>query len=124
MGIISIIRNVLGELIVFLNWVFKPSQFQRSLEAQALLDQKCQGVSLYEFRRCPFCVKVRRHMHRLNIHIERRDIKKNPMYRSELKEGGGRIKVPCLRIATNDGVQWLYESSDINAYLTAQVNDS
>ena len=117
MGIITIVRNVLGELIVSLNWVFKPSQLKRSPEAQALLDQKCQGLSLYEFRRCPFCVKVRRHMHRLNIDIERRDIKKHANYRSELLKDGGRIKVPCLKIESSDGVEWLYESSDINAYL-------
>ena len=36
--------------------------------------------------------------------------------------GGGKTMVPCLRIESKDGVEWLYESSDINAYLTAMVS--
>lgn len=117
MGIITIVRNVLGELIVFLNWVFKPSQLKRSPEAQALLDQKCKSLFLYQFHRCPFCVKVRREIYRLNLKIELRDIKKNSQYRSELLDDGGKTMVPCLKIVSEDGVEWLYESSDINAYL-------
>ena len=122
MGIIFIVRNVLGELIVFFDWLFQPTQVKRSADAQARLDQQCQSLSVYEFRRCPFCVKVRRHMRRLNLRIERRDIKKNPEYRSELMAGGGKTMVPCLRVESEDGVEWLYESTDINAYLTSMVN--
>ena len=122
MVVVSIIRNVLGELIVFFDWVFQPTQLKRSPDAQVRLDEQCQSLALYEFRRCPFCVKVRRHMHRLNLRIERRDIKKNPEYRSELMVAGGKTMVPCLRIESKDGVAWLYESTDINAYLTAMVN--
>lgn len=122
MGIISIVRNVLGEVIVFFDWLFQPTQLKRTVDAQARLDEQCQSLSVYEFRRCPFCVKVRRHMCRLNLHIERRDIKKNPEYRSELMAGGGKTMVPCLRVESEEGVEWLYESTDINAYLTAMVN--
>ena len=122
MGIISIVRNVLGELIVFFDWLFQPTPLKHSADAQGRLDQQCQSLAVYEFRRCPFCVKVRRHMRRLNLHIERRDIKKNPEYRSELMAGGGKTMVPCLRIESEDGVEWLYESTDINAYLTAMVS--
>ncbi|SLJ83579.1 glutathione S-transferase N-terminal domain-containing protein [Psychrobacter sp. DAB_AL43B] len=42
---------------------------------------------------------------------------KNPEFRSELAENGGRVKVPCLRIEENGEVQWMYESNDIIAYL-------
>jgi len=122
MVIVSIIRNVLGELIVFFDWLFQPAQLKRSGDSQAQLDERCQSLAVYEFRRCPFCVKVRRHMRRLNLSVERRDIKINPEYRSELMAGGGSPMVPCLRIESKDGVEWLYESTDINAYLTAMVN--
>jgi glutathione S-transferase len=38
--------------------------------------------------------------------------------RIALEQGGGRVKVPCLRIEHEDGrIEWMYESSDINAYL-------
>jgi len=122
MGMLTIVRNVLGELIVFFDWLFQPTPLKRSADVQAQLDEQCQSLAIYEFRRCPFCVKVRRHMRRLNLNIEQRDIKKNSKYRSELMAGGGKTMVPCLRIESEDGVEWLYESTDINAYLTAMVN--
>lgn len=31
--------------------------------------------------------------------------------------GGGRIKVPCLRIDEGGETRWIYESEDIVAYL-------
>jgi hypothetical protein len=35
-----------------------------------------------------------------------------------LLEGGGQVKVPCLRITNADGnVEWMYESDDIISYL-------
>ena len=38
--------------------------------------------------------------------------------REELLAGGGTIKVPCLRITDDAGdTSWMYESSDIIAYL-------
>ena len=38
-------------------------------------------------------------------------------FRSELLAGGGEIKVPCLRIKEGSEITWMYESSDIMAYL-------
>ncbi|HAI96784.1 MAG TPA: glutaredoxin, partial [Methylococcaceae bacterium] len=32
-------------------------------------------------------------------------------------EGGGKLKVPCLRIEEDGKVSWMYESSDIINYL-------
>jgi glutathione S-transferase len=64
-------------------------------------------------------VKVRRQIKRLGLSIECRDILKNPAWEQEMVQGGGQRQVPCLRIEREDGgVQWLYESSDINRYLT------
>ena len=72
---------------------------------------------LYQFKACPFCVKVRRAIKREGLNIETRDAKNNEQYRQELLEQGGKVKVPCLRIEKNGQVQWLYESNDIIAYL-------
>ena len=116
MGIITIVRWVLGEVIIFLSWLFKPKQVQRSSAQQQSLDAKCKSLSLYQFRGCPFCVKVRRELYRLNLNVELRDIKKHPSFKDELLAGGGKTMVPCLRIESEDGPEWLYESSDINTY--------
>lgn len=90
----------------------------RSDEAQAEVDRQCRSLALYQFRACPFCVKVRKEMARLDLSIERRDAQLDPEHRQALEAGGGRVKVPCLRIEQEDGrVDWLYESDAINAWL-------
>ena len=118
-----IIRKFIGSIILFLNWVFTPKGIKRELEAQNKIDQQTSKLKLYRFHSCPFCVKVRRMMKRLSLNIETRDAKKNPEYRAELESKGGKIKVPCLRIEQIDSsYNWLYESSDINAYLNENFN--
>ena len=49
--------------------------------------------------------------------METRDAKNNEAYRQELAEQGGKVKVPCLRIEEQGKVTWMYESSDIVAFL-------
>ena len=117
MGIITIVRLVLGEIIIFLNWCFRPTQVRRSQADQRALDKQCESMALYQFRGCPFCVKVRRELYRLNMRVELRDIEKHKAFKDELLAGGGKTMVPCLKIESDQGVQWMYESSDINAYL-------
>jgi glutathione S-transferase len=52
------------------------------------------------------------------VNVATKDAKRNPQFAKELVEGGGSLKVPCLRIEENDGaVTWMYESSDIIQYL-------
>ncbi len=37
---------------------------------------------------------------------------------AELIAGGGKLKVPCLRVGNEDGqTQWIYESGEIIGYL-------
>ncbi|RAP33445.1 NrdH-redoxin [Candidatus Marinamargulisbacteria bacterium SCGC AG-439-L15] len=113
----KLIRNGLGSAIVLANATFKPKQLKRSEEEQATVDKACESLTLYQFHKCPFCVKVRREMTRLNITIELRNANENEDYRNELLTGGGKIKVPCLRIEKENAVTWMYESNDINTYL-------
>ena len=119
--IMKLIRLVLGNLIVFLNFIFRPKKVKRSVEDQAQVNKSSSDLSLYEFRLCPFCVKVRRKMYALNLPIAINDAKKDP-FRQELLDGGGKVKVPCLRISEGDSVKWMYESSDINKYLMDRFN--
>jgi len=58
--LIKLLRNALGSVIVFFSWLTKPKAIQRPPEQQALIDEKMQGLSLYQFFACPFCVKTRR----------------------------------------------------------------
>ncbi|HAS6347011.1 TPA: glutaredoxin [Vibrio vulnificus] len=111
------IRWFLGKIILLVNALFSPKGVKRSKEAQALVDSQAQNLSLYQFEACPFCVKVRRAMKRQSVNVELRDAKNNLIHRQELEQGGGRIKVPCLRIEQDGQTRWMYESNDIVAYL-------
>lgn len=114
---LKIIRNALGSVVVFFDWVTRPKSIQRSPAEQIRVQSAFDGLSLYQFHACPFCVKTRRAIHVLGVDVELRDINKEIKYREELQQGGGRVKVPCLRIKENNDVRWMYESSDIIEYL-------
>ncbi|MCL6416174.1 glutaredoxin [Aestuariirhabdus sp. Z084] len=114
----TLIRFLLGRIILALDFIFTPRSPKRSPEQQQLLDQQTAKLALYQFQACPFCVKVRRAIKRQGLHIQTRDAKGDSGYRSELEAEGGRIKVPCLRIETEQGdIRWMYESSEIISYL-------
>ena len=97
------------------------AEVNRTPEQQAEVDKQAANLALYQFRACPFCVKVRKEMARLGLNIELRDAQHDPKHREELENGGGRVKVPCLLITDDLGNrQWMYESDDINAWLNRQ----
>ena len=115
--IIKIIRKILGDIIILIDLITRPKPIQRSDEEQNRMNQLAKTVALCQFHGCPFCVKVRRVLHKLNVTIELRDVQNNELFRKELLEGGGRVKVPCLRIENKGNIEWLYESNDIIKYL-------
>ncbi|MFO7603319.1 MAG: glutathione S-transferase N-terminal domain-containing protein [Gammaproteobacteria bacterium] len=118
------LRAVLGPLLLLGDWLTSPRGIERHAVAQQQVDQQTQNLSLYQFRACPFCIKVRRAIKRLSLNIETRDAQHNLRHRAELLEGGGQIKVPCLRIIDAQGeVTWLYESTEIIQYLHANFDD-
>ncbi|WP_144392083.1 glutathione S-transferase N-terminal domain-containing protein [Pleionea sediminis] len=114
---IKLIRLALGGLIVSADRLTRGPKLKRPEEQQREVERQVKSLALYQFSLCPFCVKVRRKMHKLNLPIEIRDAKSQGTFRDELLNGGGKIKVPCLRIETQQGARWMYESSDINRYL-------
>lgn len=90
----------------------------RTAEQQQEVEKACQKLSLYLYDTCPFCIRVKRVIRRLDLPIEERNTNHSRAYKAELRAGGGKTQVPCLRIEKKDGsVQWLYESRDINRYL-------
>lgn len=112
-----IVRMILAPILLFLNWITTPRGVKRPAELQQQIDQQTAGLSLYQFKACPFCIKVRRTFKRHSLKVETRDAKNNEKIRQELLEQGGKVKVPCLRIEENDKVEWLYDSNAIVEYL-------
>ena len=111
------LRLVLTPIVLLVEKLTTPKGKERSEQEQKQVDEACKSLALYQFAACPFCVKVRKEIARLNLNIELRDAKNNDEHRDALLNGGGRVKVPCLRIEEGDKVKWMYESDDINQYL-------
>lgn len=112
------LRLVLGPVLLLKERLTAPAGLVRSPEDQQEVDRQCRELALYQFKTCPFCIKVRREMRRLSLAIELRDTQHDADHRATLLQGGGRSMVPCLRIADAQGNdRWLYESADIVAYL-------
>ena len=114
----AIIRRILGALILTLNWLFTPRGVKRDSVTQAAVDSQAKGLTLYQYKACPFCVKVRRVLKRQSLAIETRDIKRCEAAREQLLRGAGDLKVPCLKIEGDGGeVIWMVESGKIIGYL-------
>lgn len=115
--IINLVRNLLGGLIALVDVITRGKKLKRSAQEQANVAEQTQNLSLYQFFACPFCIKTRRAIYKLNLPIQKHSVSNNSKYRTELLEQGGKIQTPCLRIQGPQGVTWLYESSEIIAYL-------
>lgn len=101
-----------------LAWLFGGTPLQREPAAQAAAEAEAAKLVLYQFATCPYCLRVRRALRRLAVGVPLRDVRRDPTTRAELRAGGGRYQVPCLRIPREEGGHtWLYESADIVAYL-------
>lgn len=119
------LRIVLGPFMLLWEWLTRPRAIVRPAVAQAEVERHCRDLALYEFRTCPFCIKVRQEMRRLSLPIERRDAQHPGPHRDALVAGGGKAMVPCLRITEAGGdVRWLYESGAIVAYLRERFPES
>ena len=115
---VSYLRWPLGQIVILLDWITRPSMPVHSGQRQAELNQMTASLKLYQFAQCPFCVKTRRTIRRLGLNIELRDARGDAQWRSELIQQGGRHQVPCLRLLQDDGSsRWLYESKEIIRYL-------
>lgn len=112
------LRIVLGPFMLLWEYISTPKGVVRTPEAQETIDQRCKMIALYQFKTCPFCIKVRRTVKTLSLNIDLRDAQHHAQNRADLLQGGGQIKVPCLRVTDAQGKShWLYESAVINQYL-------
>jgi glutaredoxin len=117
------LRSLLGPFMRLWETVSRPKGIVRATALQEQVDQQCTSLALYQFQTCPFCIKVRQEMSRLSLNIERRDAQKNDKNRSDLIQGYGQPKVPCLKITDSAGnSQWLVESEAIITYLKGRFS--
>jgi len=121
--LLKVFREGVGGLMAFVSYLTSPRKIRRDPETQIQVDKQVESMSIYQYFACPFCIKTRRTVHRLNIPLEYRDAQvRGGEHRNTLEREGGQIKVPCLRIDKGDETTWLYESSDIVAYLNKQFD--
>lgn len=112
------IRIILGPIVLFADKITTPKGLKRPEKEQQSIDVSTENLKLYQFKTCPFCIKVRRTNKRLTLNIKTRDAQKNQQHREQLLDGGGKIKVPCLRITDQEGNHtWMYDSESIIGYL-------
>jgi glutaredoxin len=112
------LRVIIGPFMLLWEFVTRPQGLARPPAAQEKVDQQCRNIVLYQYRTCPFCIKVRQEIRRLSLNIERLDAQQEGRNRDDLVRGGGQAKVPCLKIADQAGdSEWLYESGAIIEYL-------
>lgn len=115
-------RWVIGQVVLTYEKLTAPEPPKRTNEEQATIDAQTTGLALYEFKACPFCMKVRKAMRRLGLNIERRDARRNAAWGDELRTQGGKYQTPCLKITDSSGnVEWLYESEDIITWLESNI---
>ena len=115
--LINLIRNLLGGIIAAIDLITRGSKLKRTADAQQQVEIEPEKLSLFQFFACPFCIKTRRAMYKLNLPIVKRNASQGSPFRDELLQGGGKVQTPCLRIEKENGVEWLYESSEIITYL-------
>jgi glutaredoxin len=112
------LRAVIGPFMLLWEVLTRPKGIVRGPVVQQQVDAQCRNVALYQYSTCPFCIKVRQELRRLSLNVELRDAQGAGEHRDALVQGGGRAKVPCLRITDETGkTRWMYESGEIIDYL-------
>ncbi len=112
------LRAIIGPIMLLGDWLTTPRGIKRDDDEQKQIDAITANMTLYQFKTCPFCIKVRRSIKRQSLNIELLDAQHNQEHREQLMQGGGKIKVPCLKVVDEQGnANWLYESNQIIDFL-------
>ena len=112
------IRIILGPVLLMVEWIATPKGLARGAAEQLAVNEATRQLTLYQFKTCPFCMKVRRASKRLSLNIEKRDAQHNADTRQELRQATGKTQVPCLKVVGLDGVAtWMQGSGVIIQYL-------
>ena len=117
------LRRIIGPFMLLGEKLTTPKGIQRAPEEQQRVDADTKGMTLYQYKTCPFCIKVRRQTRRLSLNIETRDTQHDAYSQKELLKYGGQLQVPCLKIENRGSKTiWLYESDKIVHYLHQQFS--
>jgi len=82
-----------------------------------------RGHTLFHFQLSPYSRRVRRVIAELGLGIPLKDTLDDSAAWNELMEHGKRDMVPCLKIETpGESTRWMYESTDIVAYLKQRMS--
>ena len=112
------IRLILTPFMLLMERFTTPKAIERTPGQLAVLNRASSQLALYQFRACPFCIRVRKELARLGLAVETRDAQHDTDHRDTLAAKGGRIKVPCLLVRHDDGQEeWMYESDAITSWL-------
>ena len=116
------IRRILGPFILLLDKMTAPKGIKRPEDEQQKIDLLTKDMALYQFKTCPFCIRVRREIKRQSLKIELRDAQHDPDHRQQLLSEGGVVKVPCLNMKDENGQStWIYESNEVIQFLRKLV---
>ena len=113
----SCYRKTVGRLFMLFRWLTRPEPMMRTERERKDLAKETCRMSLYDYKGCPSSLKTRLEIDRLNLEIERRDIRHSSIYQDSLLAEFGELKAPCLRIEEHGKVVWLSEQDDIVDYL-------
>jgi glutaredoxin len=112
------LRIILGPVMLLKEKLTQPKGIVRLEAVQQSVDQQCQSLALYQYKTCPFCMRVRKEMTSLSLNIQKIDAQPPGTDRDTLTRDGGQTKVPCLKITDAAGMsQWMYDSDKIVGYL-------
>lgn len=119
------LRLILGPFMLLGEFLRRPKGIIRPAAVQAEVDLQTASFTLYQYKTCPFCIKVRQEMRRLSLNVDKLDAQHDGKNRDDLVSGGGKAKVPCLKITDQAGQsQWMYESGEIINYLRGRFGQT
>lgn len=88
----AIIRWFVAALILFFEKVFSQKSVLDDADSLAKIDEKTAKLTLFQYKSCPFCVKVSMDMKCLGQIVANKDEKRNDEARGVLL-AGGKLKV-------------------------------
>ncbi|WP_430461972.1 glutaredoxin family protein [Thalassolituus sp. LLYu03] len=113
----TLTRTLKGRALNLVDRLVPVRPIDRTADQQCLLDRESRRMHLYFSRNCPASISVRRQCERLGLRVVEKDVMRVNSYASELINGGGAPKVPCLRVDDEQGGRWLYSPETILEYL-------